>query len=55
MTADHMETHTVIERNQYAASKEKNNIIEVELKEFLGVMFFCGHHILPREKMYWEN
>ncbi|GBN95771.1 Chimeric ERCC6-PGBD3 protein [Araneus ventricosus] len=22
---------------------------------FLGVIFYSGHHILPREKTYWEN
>lgn len=57
MMANNMISKTVIETNRYAAQKNCHSfsITETELKQFLGVMFFSGYHILPREKMYWEN
>ncbi|GBL80702.1 hypothetical protein AVEN_225347-1 [Araneus ventricosus] len=48
---------TVEESIKY--SKQKNNhVFEIsmaEMKLFLGILFYSGYHILPQEKMYWEN
>ncbi|XP_054720347.1 piggyBac transposable element-derived protein 3-like [Uloborus diversus] len=57
MMAEDMIAHTVGETNRYASQKNDHSfsISEGEFKLFLGVMFYSGYHILPREKMYWEN
>ncbi|GBN57127.1 hypothetical protein AVEN_239717-1 [Araneus ventricosus] len=38
--------------------QKNNNVFEIsmdEMKQFLGILFYSGYHILPQEKMYWEN
>ncbi|XP_035221708.1 piggyBac transposable element-derived protein 3-like [Stegodyphus dumicola] len=47
----------VIESNRYAGQKNnhKFSLTKPEFKQFLGTLFYSGYHVLPREKMYWEN
>lgn len=48
---------TVVESIKY--SRQNNNhgfeISMDEMKQFLAILFYSGYHILPQEKMYWEN
>lgn len=55
--ANDMISHTVTETNRYAAQKNEHsfNVNESDIRKFIGILFYSGYHILPREKMYWEN
>ncbi|XP_015907361.3 piggyBac transposable element-derived protein 3-like [Parasteatoda tepidariorum] len=57
MVAKNMIAKTVDESNKYAGQKNNQefNLKTDEFKQFLGILFYSGYHILPREKMYWEN
>lgn len=57
MVAEKMIQKTVEESNKYAGQKNdpEFSLKSDEMKQFLGIMFYSGYHILPREKMYWEN
>ncbi len=52
-----MITKAVEESNKYAGQKNNHDFcLSIdEFKQFLGIIFYSGYHILPREKMYWEN
>jgi hypothetical protein len=55
--AENMITKAVEESNKYAGQKNNHDFcLSIdEFKQFLGIIFYSGYHILPREKMYWEN
>ncbi|GBM19898.1 Chimeric ERCC6-PGBD3 protein [Araneus ventricosus] len=57
MMAENMIAQAVEESNKYAGQKNNHDFcLKIgEFKQFLGVIFYSGYHILPREKMYWEN
>lgn len=48
---------TVEESIKYSR-QNNNHVFEIsvdEMKQFLAIIFYSGYHILPQEKMYWEN
>lgn len=57
MMANDMISHTITETNRYAVQKNDHSfgVNENDIKRFIGILFYSGYHILPREKMYWEN
>ncbi|GBL74788.1 Chimeric ERCC6-PGBD3 protein [Araneus ventricosus] len=57
MMAENMIAQAVEESNKYAGQKNNHDFcLKIdEFKQFLGIIFYSGYHILPREKMYWEN
>ncbi|GBN82213.1 PiggyBac transposable element-derived protein 3 [Araneus ventricosus] len=57
MMAENMIAQAVEESNKYAGQKNNHDFcLKIdEFKQFLGVIFYSRYHILPREKMYWEN
>ncbi|GBM96863.1 hypothetical protein AVEN_156091-1 [Araneus ventricosus] len=52
--ANDMISHTVTETNRYAVQKNDHSfsVNESDIKKFIGILFYSGYHILPREKMY---
>ncbi|GBN16856.1 PiggyBac transposable element-derived protein 3 [Araneus ventricosus] len=57
MMAENMIAQAVEESNKYAGQKSNHDFcLKIdEFKQLLCVIFYSGYHILPREKMYWEN
>ncbi|GBN15208.1 hypothetical protein AVEN_23018-1 [Araneus ventricosus] len=57
MMVENMIAQAVEESNKYAGQQNNHDFCQkiVEFKQFLGIIFYSGHHISPREKLRREN